>query len=104
VPEVFIRYHRQDSSGHTGRLHDRLAAEFGSERIILDVEDIELGMDFAKQISDFVAGCDALLAVIGPQWLAMKGDDGAPRLEDPTTSSDSRSRPRSSGTSASSRS
>jgi hypothetical protein len=83
VPEVFISYRRQDSSGHTGRLHDRLAAEFGDERIILDVDDIELGLDFAKQISDFVAGCDALLAVIGPSWLTLAEKDGTPRIENP---------------------
>ncbi len=83
MPQVFISYRRQDSSGHTGRLFDRLVAEFGADDVVLDVDDIELGLDFARQISDFVAGCDALLAVIGPNWLTLTGEDGAPRLADP---------------------
>ena len=83
VPQVFISYRRQDSSGHTGRLFDRLVAEFGSDDVVLDVDDIELGLDFARQISDFVAGCDALLAVIGPNWLTLTDEGGTQRLADP---------------------
>jgi hypothetical protein len=103
MPQLFMSYRRADSGGHTGRLYDRLAAEFGSDHVIIDVDSIELGLDFAKQIDDFVSSCDALLAIIGPSWLTSKGEDGSARLEDPTTSSGSRSRPHCSAMSESSR-
>jgi hypothetical protein len=30
---IFVSYRRDDSSGHTGRLRDRLVAEFGADRL-----------------------------------------------------------------------
>lgn len=30
---IFVSYRRDDSSGHTGRLRDRLGAEFGADHV-----------------------------------------------------------------------
>lgn len=35
----------------------------------MDVQDISVGADFAEAIEKTVAGCDVLIAVIGPRWL-----------------------------------
>ena len=81
--KIFISYRREDSSGHAGRLHDRLAAEFGAGTLFMDVDAIPLGSDFVKVLRREVARCDVLLAVIGPRWLQVSDEHGHRRLDDP---------------------
>jgi hypothetical protein len=69
MTSIFISYRRDDASGHAGRLSDRLVARFGSERVFMDVSDIQPGQNFEQAIERTLARCDYLLAVIGPQWL-----------------------------------
>ena len=80
---VFISYRRQESSGMSGRLYDRLAGQFGQEQVFMDVDTIALGVDFAQVITGAVSTCEVLLAVIGPRWLTVTNQDGQRRLEDP---------------------
>jgi hypothetical protein len=80
---VFISYRRQESSGLAGRLFDRLAARFGEDRVFMDIDRIELGVDFAEVIAQEVSTCAVLLAVIGPHWLDAADAAGRRRLEDP---------------------
>ncbi|WP_375778766.1 hypothetical protein ACE103_06490 [Bradyrhizobium sp. ma5] len=62
---------------------DRLAAEFGRDNLCLDVDNIPLGVNFAKFLSSEVSSCDVLLAVIGPRWLELRDDEGRRRIDDP---------------------
>jgi hypothetical protein len=48
---VFISYRRQEASAQAGRLHDRLAGRFGEDQIFMDVDSIELGVDFLEAIN-----------------------------------------------------
>lgn len=41
-----------------------------------------LGVNFRKHLDGLVGRCDALIAVIGPEWLSVTGEDGR-RLDDP---------------------
>ena len=79
---IFISYRRQDSAGHAGRLFDRLSNHFGQANIFMDIDTIELGVDFVKKIEEAVSSCDVLLAVIGPTWLTITNADGQLRLHD----------------------
>jgi TIR domain len=79
---LFVCYRRQDSAGFAGRLYDRLEAEFGDDRVFMDVEAIEPGAVFAEVIARQVARCRVLLVMIGPGWLAPDGT-GTRRLERP---------------------
>ena len=79
---IFVCYRRQDSAGFAGRLYDRLEAEFGDDRVFMDVEAIEPGAVFAEVIARQVARCRVLLVMIGPGWLAPDGT-GTRRLERP---------------------
>jgi WD40 repeat protein len=83
VGGVFISYRRQESSGMTGRLYDRLVARFGDDRVFMDVDAIEPGVDFTEVIAQAVSNCTVLLAVIGPGWLTATDDEGQQRLDDP---------------------
>jgi hypothetical protein len=80
---VFISYRREDSAAFAGRVHDRLRSEFGREALFMDVDTVRLRMDFVEVISEQVAECDALLAVIGPNWLNARDEEGSRRLDDP---------------------
>jgi hypothetical protein len=68
MPSVFISYRRESAGAVAGRLRDRLAAEFGSSSVFIDVDTIKPGDDFREVISESVAGCDVLLAVIDNNW------------------------------------
>ncbi|MFZ0422403.1 MAG: SUMF1/EgtB/PvdO family nonheme iron enzyme [Xanthobacteraceae bacterium] len=79
--KVFISYRRDDSAGHAGRVHDRLAREFGADLLFMDVDSIPLGSDFIKVLRAEVAKCDALLAMIGHHWLDARDAAGERRLD-----------------------
>jgi hypothetical protein len=80
---VFLSYRRDDSAGHAGRVHDRLQREFGRNLLFMDVDSIPLGANFTKVLSDEIAKCDTLLAVIGPGWLDARDEHGNRRLDNP---------------------
>jgi hypothetical protein len=80
---IFISYRRGDSAGYAGRVLDRLENEFGRDVVFMDVDDIPLGVDFAKFLQDAIAQCDVLLAVIGPDWLDARDEQGRRRLDNP---------------------
>jgi hypothetical protein len=84
VPAIFICYRRDDSAGHTGRLRDALAAEFGSDQIFRDLDTIGPGDDFVQAMSRGIAACTVFLAVIGRTWLTAANRDGGRRLDDPS--------------------
>jgi hypothetical protein len=80
---IFISYRRDDTEGEAGRLFDDLVRAFGEDSVFMDVSDINPGVDFRKAIDDNVASCGVLLAMIGPQWSAIRNSAGGRRLDDP---------------------
>jgi len=80
---IFISYRREDSAPYAGRLCDRLGQHFGANRVFMDVDDIPPGADFAAHIGAKIGACDALLAVIGKQWLMARTGKGESRLGEP---------------------
>ena len=81
--KIFINYRRDDSISTAGRLHDRLAQTFGRKNLFMDVDHIPAGVDFVEYLPSQVAACDVFLAVIGPNWLDAKDDDGRRRFDNP---------------------
>ena len=49
----------------------------------MDVDDIPPGADFAAHIDAKVGSCDAMVVVIGKNWLTARNADGQLRLSDP---------------------
>src|ERR1051325_2035694 len=82
MPSVFISYRRTDAPGHAGRLYDRLVDRLGEASVFKDLDSMEPGADFVEIIEETIARCDALIAVIGRDWLA-PARDGSRRLDDP---------------------
>ena len=81
---VFISYRREDSGGYAGRIYDRLAGVLGSDNVFFDVNSIAPGLDFVDTLSERVGRCDALIALIGRQWLTIADADKRRRLDDPS--------------------
>jgi hypothetical protein len=73
---IFINYRRSDSSGYAGRLRDYLVAQFGGDRVFMDV-GILGGNDWVASIEQALSASGAVLMVIGPNW-------DLPRLQEPT--------------------
>ena len=83
APGVFISYRRQDAPDLAGRLYDRLEERFGEDRVFMDVDSIEPGLDFGAVISRAVGSCAVLLVVIGDKWLTATDPRGRRRLDNP---------------------
>jgi TIR domain len=80
---IFISYRREDSQHAAGRLVDWLTQSFGRDRIFMDVDTIEPGLDFLDVINAKVAESFVFLVVIGPGWANAAGPDGRRRLDNP---------------------
>jgi Domain of unknown function (DUF4189)/TIR domain/Putative peptidoglycan binding domain len=80
---IFINYRRGDEPGFTQALLGRLELAFPAERLFIDVDSIPPGEDFVRMLEAQVAQCDAMLTVIGNNWLEATDEHGARRLDDP---------------------
>jgi tetratricopeptide (TPR) repeat protein len=83
VGGVFISYRRQETAPYARLLREELRRHLGAEQVFMDVDSIEVGVDFAEAIQQAVASCEVLLALVGPQWLTVTDANGRRRLEDP---------------------
>lgn len=81
--KIFLSYRRADAEAWAGRIYDRLAAHFGQDAIFMDVDTIDAGVDFVQVLEDAVHSCDVMVALIGRQWVNIKGDDNRRRLDNP---------------------
>lgn len=80
---IFISYRRADSEGYAGRIFDYLVERFDKGNVFLDVETIKAGDDFTRDIGDAIGSCHALIALIGPHWLAAADEKGRRRIDQP---------------------
>ena len=80
---IVLNYRREDTAGHAGRLYDALVREFGEERVFMDIDAIDPGVDFVEVIERAVDSCDAFVSVIGSDWLSVKDSKGRRRLDNP---------------------
>jgi len=83
MPRIFISYRRNDAASNAGRIYDHLINHFGQGQVFMDVDTIRPGLDFVEVVQEAVGSCDALLAVIGREWLGASDDSGRRRLENP---------------------
>lgn len=81
---IFISYRRDDTRWIAGRLIDSLRAYFGEDRVFRDIEGIQGGAQFGDVIQKTMATADAVIVLIGPDWLDARDDEGKRRLDDPS--------------------
>jgi hypothetical protein len=84
MPGIFISYRRIDTLAWAGRLFADLRKSFGASQVFMDINGgIPRGADFEQALTAALAGCDALLALIGSQWIGCTSADGTRRLDVP---------------------
>jgi hypothetical protein len=84
MPGIFISYRRIDTLAWAGRLFADLRKSFGASQVFMDINGgIPRGADFEQVLTTALEGCDALLALIGPQWIGCARADGTRRLDVP---------------------
>jgi len=81
--KIFISYRRDDARGVAGRLMDTLSEYFGAGRVFRDIEGIEGGANFEQVLSGTIGSADAVIVLIGPDWLKVTDASGQRRLDDP---------------------
>jgi TIR domain len=80
---VFICYRREETAFAARAIHDRVVQRLERENVFLDVDNIDLGVDWFNVLTDRVGACDALVAVIGRNWVSSADNDGLRRIDDP---------------------
>ena len=83
VGRIFLSYRRTDAPHAAGRLFEHFTSRFGVDKVFMDVNSIDAGLDFVDIIEAAVDACNVLLAVIGPHWLDAVDERGRRRLDDP---------------------
>jgi hypothetical protein len=83
MPRIFICYRRLDSGETCGRIGDRLTRAFGAGNVFKDVDSLPGGADFRDHVAETIKHCDALLVLIGPDWLTAADGHGRQRLAEP---------------------
>ncbi|MFZ1103987.1 MAG: toll/interleukin-1 receptor domain-containing protein [Hyphomicrobiaceae bacterium] len=78
---IFISYRRLDVPHAATLLHVLLSRRLPLEDIFIDVGGIQPGDDFVATLTDQLATCKVLLAVIGPKWLDARDSAGRRRLD-----------------------
>jgi TIR domain/Sulfatase-modifying factor enzyme 1 len=80
MSKVFISYRREDSAGYAHAIHSQLAQHFSKDRVFMDVDTVEPGVDFERVIEKAVGECDVLVALIGRRWMGSE-QGGTSRLD-----------------------
>jgi class 3 adenylate cyclase/tetratricopeptide (TPR) repeat protein len=70
MSSIFVSYRRSDAPAHAGRIYDRLAERLGKDNVYMDLDSTVPGVDFGDVIGQTIAQCDALIAVIGRDWVS----------------------------------
>jgi len=70
MSSIFVSYRRNDAPAHAGRIYDRLAQRLGKDNVYMDLDSTVPGADFGDVIEQTIARCDALIAVIGRDWVS----------------------------------
>jgi Clp amino terminal domain, pathogenicity island component/TIR domain/UvrB/uvrC motif len=83
MKKVFISYRREETSHIAGRMADWLTSHLDGFEIFVDVDSIDLGVDFRDVIAAEVGKCDVLLAVMGRTWATAVNAAGTRRLDLP---------------------
>jgi len=81
-PRIFISYRREDAAGDAGRLADHLYRRFGADRVFLDIDAINPGIDFVDALHASLQQTAAILVVVGPRWITLRDAQGTRRLDD----------------------
>ena len=79
---IFINYRRADAGPQATIVKKAIEAEFGTTQVFMDVSSISPGDEWPKEIENKLKAADALVSVIGPEWLRAGSDEWGQRRID----------------------
>ena len=79
---IFINYRRSDTGWSARTVSERLAEEFTSQRLFIDV-DLSGGVDFVEAVETQMAESEVMVSLIGPSWLSERDETGTRRIDNP---------------------
>ena len=80
MPTIFINFRNGDSEWAAKALWIVLEQRFGQDHVFLSHDSIPIGEPWPDSLVENARTCDVFLALIGPKWLTIKGEDGRPRI------------------------
>lgn len=80
--KVFISYRRSDTQHAAGRLREYLDDTPGIDEVFFDVEEIEAGVDWKKEIERSLFKSDVCLVLIGDDWAGHTGECSPSRINE----------------------
>ena len=80
---VYISYRREDSAGFARLIYDRLTTRLEPYKVFFDFASIQPGQDFVEVLTSRVRACDALVAILGKNWVSSVDENNRRRLDDP---------------------
>jgi hypothetical protein len=80
---IFISYRHTDALPHARLLQINLRERFPGAPVFMDLDSIEVGVDFANVIGDAIKACGVMVVLIGPQWATLANEEGRRRLDEP---------------------
>lgn len=84
MAQIFISYRRAETEAISKKIHDALIPKYGDEAVFLDTEDIGTGAKWKSVLRRHVVSSDAVLVVMGSEWLTIKdsnaSEDDPPRI------------------------
>jgi hypothetical protein len=82
-PGIFISYRRDEAGPYAGFLKEGLSRRLKNMKVVMDLDSIPPGSDFAEVIRDDVRSSAVLIALIGPQWATTVDEHGYKLLDNP---------------------
>src|SRR4029077_19011578 len=83
MTDILISYRGTDAAHAAGRLVDQLRQSYGADQLVIDVDSVEPGMDFLRELLERIDTCGVLLAIIGKRWLDVRNEGGIRRIDHP---------------------
>jgi hypothetical protein len=77
---IFISDRREDAGANALGISQYLEKEFGRKNVFIDV-DMRAGAKFPTVLEERLAECKVLLALIGPEWLTSRNEQGQRRID-----------------------
>ena len=74
MPKIFVSYRRADLSDLVDRIFESLIDHFGKDAVFRYISSVEPASNFTRKIGEALHECSALVAPIGPNWLAISAD------------------------------
>jgi hypothetical protein len=78
---ISLSYRRSDSASASGRLYDAIRHRLGTESFYMYTASTAWGDEWATALAQAITAADAIIVVIGPDWLRAQDEWGRRRLD-----------------------